>query len=535
MIKRVMTLSLALVLLLTAAAFPANAAEKSAFRELAEFIQKNGEPYHIPYGGTVYQYSVDYTLRENGNTPVTVGLRLEYDPDDDGISFYSSTNDNMAGYGFNMWMHSDGTLEYIYVGTYSGEAHYDSASIYAITNTSVLEPSVYMADYYSQSFKEQMNKMASTLLKTDLEILQVILKPTGKTVADLGFKSYVPGHRHSWDNGKFNSEPTCGNFGEKEYSCAACNSIYLEFFQPTGKHTWDKGKVTQQPTCAAAGVRVYTCTVCEETKEESIPATGKHTWNQGEVITAATCTEAGTLRRTCPVCKATKDETIPALGHAWTLTDVISEGETLHDGAGHYLCTRCGETKEGSLCAGEIFIDMPKKSHWAHDAIDWAFYNSLTGGTSPNTISPNKVVTRGEVVTFLHTLKGKPETEAENPFTDVKKKDFYYDAVLWAAGNGITKGTSETTFSPKNTCSRSEIVMFLWAAAGRPEPEDQENKFQDVKAKDYFYNAVLWAVENGVTGGVDETHFGPKTSCTRAQVMLFLKAAAPILTAEPIR
>ena len=344
------------------------------------------------------------------------------------------------------------------------------------------------------SMKSDLLQGVNSLLPVVLEITRSVIHDGGYTLADLGMTGYK--------------------------SC--------KYF-----HCFDQGKVTKQPTCAQEGTMTYTCTVCGATETESIPITGNHTWDKGFVLTEPSCTAEGTMRYTCTVCHSiTKDEPIPALGHAWALTEVTSEGETAHDCTGLYTCSRCGETKETTLCAKEIFTDMPKASHWAHDAIDWAYFNGITGGTSATTFSPNKVVTRGEVVTFLHTLKGKPEAGAENPFTDVKKKDFYYNAVLWAVENGITKGTTDTTFSPKSTCSRAEIVMFLWAAAGRPEPENTENKFADVKAKDYFRTAVLWAVENNITGGVDETHFGPKVNCTRAQVMLFLKAAYPILTAE---
>ena len=263
-----------------------------------------------------------------------------------------------------------------------------------------------------------------------------------------------------------------------------------------------------------------------------ITADGKHDWKVSRVITPATCVEGGYAEYRCAACGRTKSADLPIDpdSHAWALTEVLTEGETLHDSTGLYTCTRCNETKEAPLCAREVFTDMPKKSHWAHDAIDWAYFSGLTGGTGDGTtFSPDKIVTRGEVVTFLYTMKGKPEVSGTNPFSDVKKKDFYYNAVLWAVENGVTGGTTETSFSPKKTCTRAEIVMFLWAAAGRPEPESTENRFEDVKKKDYYYKAVLWAVENGVTGGVDETHFGPKADCTRAQVMTFLRAAAPIL------
>ena len=104
---------------------------------------------------------------------------------------------------------------------------------------------------------------------------------------------------------------------------------------------------------------------------------------------------------------------------------------------------------------------------------------------------------------------------------------YYYDNVLWAYWHDpqITAGTDDIHFSPNRPCTRAQVVMFLWAAAGKPEPTTTENPFSDVKTTDYFYSAVLWAVETGVTGGTTPTTFSPKQTCTRAQVVTFLYAA----------
>ncbi len=430
------------------------------------------------------------------------------------------------------------------------------------------------AGYMRETYQEYMRASLALLL----EYARKILVENGSDLRSLGFPQLDQHTVHAIDYSDsviLYQEPRCNCKGIIEYTCAICGQRILEYLPMTpGEHNWDEGVLTNPPTCSTGGRITYTCVWCGEEKYEylppdpeahvvsggtyekeptctedgtvtgscfycgktvtvSVPALG-HFWDQGTVAREPGCTEDGVRQYTCVRCGEIEEEAIPNLGgHLWTFTQVLTEGETLHDSTGLYTCTRCGETKEAPLCAKEVFTDMPKKSHWAHEAIDWAYFNGLTGGTSPTTFSPNKIVTRGEVVTFLYSLKGKPETEGENPFKDVKKKDFFYNAVLWSVRNGITGGTGDgTTFSPKKTCTRAEIVMFLWGAAGRPEPESTENRFEDVKEKDYFYQAVLWAVEKGVTGGVDETHFGPKADCTRAQVMTFLRAAAPILTAE---
>ena len=115
---------------------------------------------------------------------------------------------------------------------------------------------------------------------------------------------------------------------------------------------------------------------------------------------------------------------------------------------------------------------------------------------------------------------------ADKSFTDVTEADWFHTPVQWAVENGITSGLSDTAFGPDVTCTRGQVVTFLWAAAGRPEPTSVGTPFSDVSAADWFYAPVLWAVENGITGGLSPDSFGPNEPCTRAQVVTFLYAAA---------
>ncbi|MBQ9661822.1 MAG: leucine-rich repeat protein [Oscillospiraceae bacterium] len=160
------------------------------------------------------------------------------------------------------------------------------------------------------------------------------------------------------------------------------------------------------------------------------------------------------------------------------------------------------------------------------DSVYWAVDRGITAGTSPTTFSPNKTCTRGQIVTFLWKAMGSPEpSPASNPFTDVKDSDYFYKPVLWAKEKGVTSGTSATTFSPGKACTRGQIMTFLWIALGRPEPASQSNPFTDVSTGDYYYKPVLWAVENGITSGTSATTFSPGKACTRAQAMTFLYKA----------
>ena len=168
-----------------------------------------------------------------------------------------------------------------------------------------------------------------------------------------------------------------------------------------------------------------------------------------------------------------------------------------------------------------FFVDVPANAYY-YDAVLWAAENGITGGVDATHFAPNATCTRAQAVTFLWRAAGSPAPKSsENPFTDVKTGSYYYDAVLWAVENGITNGTSATAFSPNATCSRAQIVTFLWRSQKSP-AADTVNPFADVAADSYYANAVLWAAENGITGGTSATTFSPNNDCTRAQIVTFL-------------
>ena len=168
------------------------------------------------------------------------------------------------------------------------------------------------------------------------------------------------------------------------------------------------------------------------------------------------------------------------------------------------------------------FVDVIKGQYY-YDAVLWAAENGITGGTSANTFSPDANCSRAQVVTFLHRMIASPEPAAITlPFADVKTSDYFYKPVKWAFGSKITGGTSDTAFSPDDNCTRAQVVTFLWRTAGQPEPKGKNNPFADVKSDSYYYKAVLWAVEQGITGGTSATTFSPDNNCTRAQVVTFL-------------
>ena len=168
-----------------------------------------------------------------------------------------------------------------------------------------------------------------------------------------------------------------------------------------------------------------------------------------------------------------------------------------------------------------VFVDVATGSYY-EDAVDWAVENGITKGTDDTHFSPDGICTRAQAVTFLWRAAGSPEPETRAmPFTDVPVGSYYYDAVLWAVENGITKGTSDTTFSPNMTCTRAQIVAFLWRSEKSP-AAGTANPFADVKSTAYYAVAVLWAVKENITKGTTNTTFSPNADCTRAQIVTFL-------------
>lgn len=177
-------------------------------------------------------------------------------------------------------------------------------------------------------------------------------------------------------------------------------------------------------------------------------------------------------------------------------------------------------TKDEAL-QPSVFTDVKEGAYYV-DAVNWAVDKKVTSGKTETTFAPNDSCTRAQAVTFLWRAAGSPEpTASEMTFTDVKADSYYYKAVLWAVENKITSGMSDTLFAPDATCSRSQIVTFLYRMQNSHESK-AENPFTDVKADAYYANAVLWAVKNGVTTGASATTFDPAGDCTRGQIVTFL-------------
>lgn len=178
-----------------------------------------------------------------------------------------------------------------------------------------------------------------------------------------------------------------------------------------------------------------------------------------------------------------------------------------------------------TFAAGSPFEDVSPDDYF-FDPVIWAAEEGITTGTSATMFSPHDNCTRAQVVTFLHRSVGCPMPMPESPFSDVTGGKYYYDAVLWAAGSKITTGTTATTFSPNEPCTRAQVVTFLWRTSGCPKSASDKTPFNDVSASAYYYDAILWAVESGITTGTSATTFSPDATCTRGQIVTFLYRAA---------
>lgn len=211
-------------------------------------------------------------------------------------------------------------------------------------------------------------------------------------------------------------------------------------------------------------------------------------------------------------------------GDSYTADETPALGHDFGEG----LCARCGASDpDYSAPVENPFADV-KEGDYFLDPVLWAVERQITVGTSATAFSPNNPCTRAQIVTFLWRANGCPKPASdENPFEDVAETDYFYQAVLWAVEQKITVGMSATSFGPHLTCTRGQVATFLWRFAGEPEPEDQaaENPFNDVDESLYYCEPILWAVEQGITLGMGNGRFAPNNNCTRAQIVTFLYRA----------
>ena len=275
------------------------------------------------------------------------------------------------------------------------------------------------------------------------------------------------------------------------------------------KHVHAYTDVVTAPTCTEAGFTIHTCACGESYVDSEVPALG-HSFGEWAVTIAATCTAEGEETRTCAACGEKETRKLDKIAHDYK------------DGK----CTACGEA-DPDYKPPFRFDDVKDDKAFYFAPVYWAVDKGVTKGTTSTTFSPDNACTRAQVVTMLWRASGsrKPERD-ENPFKDVTKDDYYYDAVLWAVEQGITNGVSETAFGPDRTCTRAQIVTFIWRWFGENDPHGNDgvlpDAFEDVADDAYYADAVAWAVKLNITSGTTPTTFRPDQVCTRGQIVTFL-------------
>lgn len=362
-------------------------------------------------------------------------------------------------------------------------------------------------------------------------------------------KDVVQGHTHNW------STTWSSDANGHWHNCISQNCPITTNSQKDGyaPHTSDGGKVTTPATSTTDGTRTYSCMVCGYViRAENIPATGDSSSSGGSSsgssggsssgngysISTPSKVTGGTVR--VSPSNAGKGITVtvtvtPDTGYKLDkLTVTDSKGNELKlvdkgDGKFQFVMPASKVNVNAAFVKVEDvptqptsrFTDVPSGTYYA-DAVAWAVEKGITVGTSATTFSPNASCTRAQTVTFLWRAAGSPAPQGStNPFTDVQPGTYCYDAVLWAVEQGITSGTSATMFSPDAIVTRGQTVTFLYRATGSPETSGS-NSFGDVDSNTYYASAVQWAVDKGVTSGTSATTFSPDSNCTRAQIVTFL-------------
>ena len=393
-----------------------------------------------------------------------------------------------------------------------------------------------------------------------------VTKETGNNALDNAEKSFTrTDHEHKYTDTVI--PPTCTERGCTVHLCA-CGDKREDSYTPPLGHSYKGGicvrcgildpnkdiphkhdfiPIVTKPTCLTEGFTTYACSCGECYTKDYVSAVGHKTQLQN--AKAAGCLTGGyTGDEVCTVCgKVFKQgSVIFALGHDPQPARVKAPTCTESGYTGDLICMRCGDmTQIGKTvtAAGHKFFggvcsvcgtkgaeavpkfDDVKPGAFYFDAVRWAVENGITNGTGKNTFSPNDVCSRYQIVMFLWRAAGQPEAKAAVSFADVKPGDIFYEAVQWAVERGITKGTSSTSFSPYAPCTRGQIVTFLYRSAGSPKVSGACN-FSDVSSGSFCRDAVIWASSEGITNGTSAGRFSPNEGCTRAQVVTFLYRAS---------
>lgn len=397
-----------------------------------------------------------------------------------------------------------------------------------------------------------------TFLGKDDEWSRVTIDGSNEALKDAR-KSFAS-HTHSYVDTV--TAPTCTANGYTVHKCS-CGDTKTDSYTKMLGHSYQGGicvrcgvledhkhdfkQTVTAPTCTSEGFTTYTCACGESYKKNYVSALEHKPELKNEKKVG--CLKGGyTGDEVCTVCgKVFKaGSVILALGHSTELRnekaatcvnggytgdlvcvrcgDIIEQGKATA-AAGHKFfggkCSVCDAQESGSRSVEAKSFDDVIPGTFYYDAVMWAVKNNITKGTGASTFSPGDGCTRFQIVTFLWRACGCPTAATAASFSDVSPSDSFYEAVRWAVERGITNGTGGSSFSPYATCTRAQIVTFLYRAAGSP-TVSSGIRFFDVAPNAFCRDAVIWATERGITKGTSDTTFSPDAACTRAEVVTLL-------------
>lgn len=325
--------------------------------------------------------------------------------------------------------------------------------------------------------------------------------------------------------------PTCEESGYRGYVCKHCGQGKdFENLDALG-HTPGAWQMLDPPGCKSSGTQASSCTTCGGQLTRSVPPLG-HDYTA--TVVPPTCTADGYTRHYCPNCEdAYRTDTVPKTGHIYDDGVITKEPTLTTMGRITYTCIGCGKTRQETTPKwNNPFKDLDKKAYY-FDSVLWASNNGITSGVSGDRFQPEGVCTRAQVVTFLWRMAGCPDPAGEGgSFEDVPPDSYFARSVLWAVEQGITHGVSDVRFAPNDACTRAQVVCFLYRYF-KPEQSVKPAEFADVDPDAYYAEAVAWASAEGITKGTSADRFSPDDSCTRAQIVVFLNRVRKLDEASP--
>lgn len=328
----------------------------------------------------------------------------------------------------------------------------------------------------------------------------------------------IPQIGHDWAAWEVLDEPDCKSTGLQVGRCTRCGQQQEQEI-PTLAHEYTSW--VQSPTCGRDGYTLLTCINCgHEEKTDRVERLGH---DLQILVVEPSCTRDGYTLYQCTRCTYSRKEAlVEKTGHVFNSGTIDKEAGLDNTGKITYSCLNCDATKSETIPAwSNPFDDVAESAYYA-DSVTWAYHTGITTGTDETHFSSDSVCTRAQVVTFLWRWAGSPAPEGgKMPFSDIRAGSFYYDAVCWALEKGITTGVDETHFAPNSSCTRAQVVTLIHRYLGSPVLQG-ELPFEDVSSESYFFQSVLWTYKNKITTGVDTTHFAPHSQCTRAQIVTFL-------------